>query len=199
MSEKKDIFDLFREESEQLTETPSTEAWQRLETRLAVKRKQKRKRRPLQLQLTIVSAIVGLLLVIGVVAWVAAKQHQDILRGQKQFKELYFLEGKWWALNGKVTDEWAWARRDSLLLTGSKSLILEDTLLTQTPVLLKNQGEINIFIFKNKIYKLREINNDTYSFFAKDGEEIRIRRQSFDRFTISFGEGVIFTFKRKQT
>ena len=94
MENEKDIFDLLREESENLSETPPTEAWQRLEKRLSKTRKVKRKRRPMQLQLVAISIAVILILLVGVVSWYVTKQHEDILRGQREFADLRFLNGQ---------------------------------------------------------------------------------------------------------
>jgi hypothetical protein len=198
MSEPKDIFDQFREESDRLTETPSGDTWQRLEKRLATRRAVRRERRPVQMQLAVVSAIVGLLCIIGIVSWLATRQHQAILRGQEQFRQLSFLEGKWFAADDKAMDEMTWVLEDSFSFKGLKTLYYDDSLLTQTAVHIKNQGEENHFIFKNKTYTLEDVRNDTYTFRAKDKEVVRLRKQAHDRLTLSYGEGFIFIFKKKQ-
>jgi hypothetical protein len=196
LDNEKDIFDLFRESSEDFTEQPPVEAWTRLEKRLVTVRKRKRPvRKPLQLQLPAIALAILLLLLIAV-SWFFTHQHQEILRGRKEFAQLYFLQGDWLASDKKTEDRLIWAFKDSLTLVGEKSLYFADNLLSKTPILIKNQGQNNVLIFNNKTYKLKEIVNETFIFKAKDEEEVRLRKADDNRFTISFGEGMIFVFKR---
>ena len=80
MENEKDIFDLLREESENLSEAPPSDAWQRLEKKLTKTRKIKRKRRPMELQLIgvvvaafFVELLKGALLIVVVSALLPAR------------------------------------------------------------------------------------------------------------------------------
>lgn len=198
MENEKDIFDLFRQESENWAETPPQEAWQRLEKRLVASPKRKqRPRRPLQLQLIGVIIAVLLLVVIGVGSWFVTFQHQEILRGQQAFRTLLFLKGSWAATDKKTVDILEWDMADSLHLTGEKSVYFDNIKLSKLPIILKNVGKDNILIFNNVSYFLKEVKNDSYFFESKKQEAIHLRKATTnDRFSISFGEGHIFVYKR---
>lgn len=197
MENEKDIFDIFREESEKLTETPPQEAWQRLEKRLVSTPKRKRKRRPMQLQLVGVIVAVLLLVVIGVVSWFVTFQHQEILRGQRLYAGLRFLKGTWVTTDKKTLDKIEWNMPDSLSLIGEKSIYFEKIRLSKLPITLKNMGKNNVLLFNNTQYFLKEVKNETYFFESKADDKIRIRKSANeDRFTISFGEGNVFVYRR---
>jgi hypothetical protein len=196
LDNEKDIFDLFRESSEDFTEQPPVEAWTRLEKRLVTVRKRKRPlRKSLQLQLPAIALAILLLLLVAV-SWFFTHQHQEILRGRKEFSQFHFLQGSWVASEKKTMDKLTWAFKDSFTLVGEKSLYFTDDLLSKMPVVIKNLGQNNVLIFNNKTYKLKEIVRETFIFKSKDKEEVRLRRADDDRFTLSFGEGMIFVFKR---
>jgi hypothetical protein len=196
LDNEKDIFDLFRESSEDFTEQPPVEAWTRLEKRLVIVRKRRRPvRKSLQLQLPAIALAILLLLLVAI-SWFFTHQHQEILRGRKEFAQLHFLQGDWLASEKKAMDKLTWVFKDSLTLVGEKSLYFTDNLLSKSPILIKNQGQTNVLIFNNKTYKLKEIVNETFIFKAKDKEEVRLRKADDNRFTLSFGEGMIFVFKR---
>lgn len=197
MNNEKDIFDRFRESSEDFTEQPPVEAWTRLEKRLVTVRKRKRPvRKPLHLQLPAIVVAVILLLLISAVSWFFTHQHQEILRGRRAFTQLHFLKGEWHFSEKKTVDVMTWNFKDSLTLIGEKSLYFTDNLLSKTPISIKNQGKNNVLLFNNKTYTLKEIVNETFLFQAKSKEEVRLRKAHDDRFTLSFGEGIIFVFKR---
>ena len=174
MENEKDIFDLMREQSEQLTETPSTEAWQKLERKLKTTRRPKRTRRPVRMQLAAISVLIGLLLIIGIVGWMAARQQEQILRGREQFSELRFLDGEWIFSDGKTTDKINWVLGDSLTLVGEKLLAYDSNVLSKMAFTIKNQGRDNLFIYNNKPYALKEVINNTFIFESKKKEEIKI-------------------------
>ena len=198
MDNEKDIFDLLREQSEQLTETPSTEAWQKLERKLKTTRRPKRTRRPVRMQLAAISVLIGLLLIIGIVGWMAARQQEQILRGREQFSELRFLDGEWIFSDGKTTDKINWVLGDSLTLVGEKLLAYDSNVLSKMAFTIKNQGRDNLFIYNNKPYALKEVINNTFIFESKKKEEIKIRKSSGNRFTVSFGKGIVFVFRRDE-
>lgn len=198
MNNEKDIFDRFRESSEDFTEQPPAEAWTRLEKRLVTVRKRKRPvRRPLHLQIPAIAGAVILLLLISALSWFFTHQHQEILRGRKEFEQLHFLKGQWVFSEKKTLDVMTWDFKDSLTLVGEKSLYFTDNLLSKTPISIKNQGKNSILTFNNKTYTLKEIVNNTFIFLSKNNEEVRLRKANDDRFTLSFGEGIIFVFKRE--
>ncbi len=196
MENEKDIFDLLREESEKLTETPPTEAWQRLEKRLKTTPKRKRKRRPMELQLIGVIIAVLLLSVIGVVSWYITFQHQEILRGQRTFAGLRFLKGNWTLSDKKTLNTIEWEMKDSFNLTGEKSVFFDKIRLSKMPIQIKNLGKDNVLIFNNTTHYLKEVKNDAYFFESKTKETVHLRKASNDRFTISFGEGIVFVYKK---
>lgn len=198
MDNEKDIFDLLREQSEQLTETPSTEAWQKLERKLKTTRRPKRTRRPVRMQLAAISVLIGLLLIIGIVGWMAARQQEQILRGREQFSQLRFLDGEWIFSDGKTTDKINWVLGDSLTLVGEKLLAYDSNVLSKMAFTIKNQGRDNLFIYNNKPYALKEVINNTFIFESKKKEEIKIRKSSGNRFTVSFGKGIVFVFRRDE-
>ena len=198
MENEKDIFDLLREESENLSEAPPSEAWQRLEKKLTKTRKVKRKRRPMELQLIGVVVAVLLLIVIGVVSWFVTFQHQEVLKGQQEFAGMRFLRGEWSLFDNKMTDVMVWQLTDSLTLEGEKSLFFGDKLISKASISIKNKGKSNVLVFENKPYFLKSTTNDNFLFSSEKNQEVRLRKATNNRFTISFGEGIIFVFNRKQ-
>jgi hypothetical protein len=198
LENEKDIFDLMREQSEQFTETPSTEAWTKLERKLKTARRPKRTRQPVRLQLAAVSVLIGLLLIMGIVGWMAARQQEQILRGRDQFSQLRFLNGEWVFSDGKTTDKINWVLGDSLTLVGEKVLAYDENVLSKMAFTIKNQGRDNLFVYNNKPYALKEVINNTFIFESKKKEEIKIRKSSDNRFTVSFGKGIIFVFRRDE-
>jgi hypothetical protein len=198
LENEKDIFDLLREESEKLTETPPTEVWQRLEKRLKTTPKRKRKRHPMELQLIGVIIAVLLLSVIGVVSWYITFQHQEILRGQQTFAGLRFLKGNWSLSDKKTLNTIEWEMKDSFILTGEKSVYFDKIRLSKMPIQIKNVGKDNVLIFNNTTHYLKEVKNDAYFFESKTKETVHLRKASNDRFTISFGEGIVFVYKKER-
>ena len=198
MENEKDIFDLLREESENLSEAPPSDAWQRLEKKLTKTRKIKRKRRPMELQLIGVVVAVLLLIVVGVVSWFVTFQHQEVLRGRQEFTGLRFLEGEWSLSDNKMKDVLVWLLPDSLTLEGEKSLFFSDKMISKAPISIRNKGKSNILVFENKTYFLKNTTNNNFIFVSEKNQEVRLRKANNNRFTISFGEGIIFVFNRKQ-
>lgn len=197
MEDKKDIFDILREESDNLTEVPPSDVWQRLETRLAKNRKVKRMRRPMELHIIGIVIAVLLLISMGAISWFVTFQHQERLRGQRNFAELRFLNGEWSMSDKRILDVIVWDLNDSMSLMGEKSLYFNEKLISKTPVTIKNKGKENILTFENQPYYLKQITNNTFIFISSKGQEVRLRKAEKDRFTISFGEGIIFVFNRK--
>ena len=113
--EEKDLFDMFREGSESLTEQPTNDSWKRLERRLASSKATK-KRKPLPLQLMVVVAIVALLITAGIVNWVVIKDREAHLKNKDTFFGLQFLVGKWSASEGNVVDELTFSTQNTLNL-----------------------------------------------------------------------------------
>ena len=209
--EEKDLFDLFREGSESLTEQPTTDSWKRLESRLTSARETKKKRRPIPLQLMVVGATVALLLTAGVVNWVVAREHEVRLKSQKQFESLQFLVGKWSASEGKVIDELVFdvqelSKTDKILndmksrlpsgLRGVKTVKFKDLPIQTDTFLLENKGKYLAFTTKNQVYPLKNVGNSAFLFVAADGSIVRLRQSSETRFTLSFGEGQTFLYRK---
>lgn len=197
MENEKDIFDLLREESENLSETPSQEAWKKLEKRLFKTRKSKRPRRPMLLHLGIISLAVILILLLSIVGWFVTKQHQDIVKSRKEFAQLQFLDGRWVCIDLKTLDIMDWHMKDSLWMVADKSIYFQNDLLSKTSIAIKNSGKENIFVYNNQNYFLKYTENNIFVFESKKGEEIRLRKAGDDRYTLSFGEGMIFLFKKE--
>jgi hypothetical protein len=198
--EEKDLFDMFREGSESLTEQPATDSWKRLERRLASSRETKKKRRTVPLQLMVVVATVALLLTAGIVNWLVAREHQVRLRNQKEFESLHFLVGKWSASEGNIVDELTFDTQNTLkttaILRGIKNVRFKDLPVQSDTFLLENTGKQIVFTTKNQTYELKNINNAAYLFVAKDGAVMRLRQGDEGRFTLSFGEGQIFLYRK---
>ncbi len=223
--EEKDLFDMFREGSENLTEQPATESWKRLERRLTSAR-ETQKRRPMSLQLMVVVATVALLMTAAVVNWVAARDHQMRLKNQNAFDNLQFLIGKWSASEGNVIDELVFEPQpqnsksetqnpklnpqnpesdpqnskldpqNPKILRGTKTLQFKDLPIQTDTFLVENQGKKTIFKLKNQVYELKNVGNSAFLFVATDGSVIRLRQGETGRFTLSFGEGQIFLYKK---
>jgi hypothetical protein len=196
LDNEKDIFDLLRESSDNLTEQPSAEAWTRLERKLKTTRKTKRKRRPMLLQITVVTGIILLLFTVAMASWYITHQHQQILRGKQRFAAMQFMMGEWTFSDKKATDVMTWELKDSATIVGEKFLYLDDLLISRFPVLIRNQGKDNVLVFNNKFYTLSDMRYETFIFKAKDNEEVKIRKIADDRYTLSFGEGIVFVFKK---
>ena len=213
--EEKDLFDIFREGSENLTEQPATESWKRLERRLTSAR-ETQKRRPMPLQLMVVVATVALLLTVAVVNWVVTRDHQMRLKNQQAFDGLQFLVGKWSASEGKVIDELVFEPQiqnatqnskpetqnpkldpqNAKILRGIKTLQFKDLPIQTDTFLIENQGRKTVFKVKNQVYELKNVGNSAFLFVATDGSVIRLRQGETGRFTLSFGEGQIFLYKK---
>ncbi len=194
--EEKDLFDLFREESENLIEQPQAETWQRLEKRLVTSRKRRQKRKPVPTHWLVVAATILLIIIAGVVSWVAAREHEALLRGQNQFAALGFLKGKWSNSEGKVEDSLVFEAPDSTILRGVKTLKYKDILVGNDTFLISQKGKYTVFTYKNQPYILNYTDYQTFTFLAPDGSTIRLRRNIEGRFTLSFDEGVIFVYKK---
>ncbi len=190
---------MFREGSESLTEQPTRDTWQRLERRLASSKATK-KRKPLPLQLMVVVATVALLITAGIVNWVVARDHQTRLKNQKDFDSLQFLVGKWSASEGNVQDELVFeadnSTKNAKILRGLKTLTFKDLPVQRDTFLLENKGKQTIFTVKNQAYQLKNVNNAAFLFIAADGSVMRLRKADEARFTLSFGEGQIFLYKK---
>lgn len=193
--EEKDLFDLFREESENLEEQPKAETWQRLEKRLVSSRK-RRQRKPVPTHWIVVAATILLIGIGGVVSWVVAREHEAIRRGQKQFAALQFLQGKWVASEGKIDDLMVFEAKDSTILRGVKTLNFKGDLVKNDTLFIQNKGKQIIFSYKNQRYALKETKGETFSFFSTDGSSVRLRKSMDGRFTLSFDEGVVFIYKK---
>ena len=152
----------------------------------------------MELQLIGVVVAVLLLIVVGVVSWFVTFQHQEVLRGRQEFAGLRFLEGEWSLSDNKMRDVMAWQLLDSLTLEGEKSLFFSDKIISKAPISIRNKGKSNILVFENKTYFLKNTSNDNFIFVSEKNQEVRLRKANNNRFTISFGEGIIFVFNRKQ-
>jgi hypothetical protein len=152
----------------------------------------------MELQLIGVVVAVLLLIVVGIVSWFVTFQHQEVLRGRQEFAGLRFLKGEWELSDNKMTDVMVWQLSDSLKLEGEKSLFFSDKLISKTPILIQNKGKNNILVFENKTYFLKSNNNNSFIFVSEKNQEVRLRQAHDNRFTISFGEGIIFVFNKKQ-
>ena len=209
--EEKDLFDMFREGSENLTEQPATESWKRLERRLTSAR-ETQKRRPMPLQLMVVVATVALLMTAAAVNWVVARDHQMRLKNQNAFDSLQFLIGKWSASEGNVIDKLVFEPitqnsksetqnptldpQNAKILRGVKTLQFKDLPIHADTFLIENQGKKTVFKVKNQVYELKNVGNSAFLFVATDGSVIRLRQAEAGRFTLSFGEGQIFLYKK---
>ena len=80
MSNKKDMFDLFRESEQQLTERPSSKAWQRLEARLDENKKKQneQKKSVLYRRLLAVAAVAILLVTAGLAVLLQQKSNPNL-------------------------------------------------------------------------------------------------------------------------
>ncbi len=194
--EEKDLFDMFREESENLVEQPQAETWQRLEKRLVSSRKRRQKREPVPTHWRVVAVTILLIAIGGVVSWVVTQEHEAILRGQKQFAALQFLQGKWVSSEGKIDDLMVFEAQNATILRGVKTLNFKGDLVKNDTLLIQNQGKQIIFSYKNQRYALKETDGVTFSFFSTDGSIVRLRKSIEGRFTLSFGEGEVFVYKK---
>lgn len=193
--EEKDLFDMFREESENLVEQPQAETWQRLEKRLATSQKRRYKRKAVPTQWVVVAATIVLIAVVGAASWFVTREHEAILRGRKQFAELQFLKGHWSASEGKIGNDLVFELSDSTILRGVKTLKFKDILIENDSFLIKNKGKNTIFIHKKQEYTLKSSDNQMFIFIASDGSIVHLRKSEGKRFTISFDEGQIFVYK----
>ncbi len=204
--EEKDLFDMFREGSESLTEQPTNDSWKRLERRLASSKATK-KRKPLPLQLMVVVAIVALLITAGIVNWVVIKDREAHLKNKDTFFGLQFLVGKWSASEGNVVDELTFSTQNTLnlpqnvsknapILRGIKTVLFKDLPIQSDTFLLENKGKYTTFTARNQVYSLKNNSNSAYLFVASDGSVVRLRQGGEGRFTLSFGEGQIFLYRK---
>ena len=196
--EERDLFDMFRESSEHIAEQPTRDSWHRLERRLtaAAHERKRLKRRPMPLQLMAVAATVALLAIIGVVSWVVSRTHESRLKREKAFTSLQFLVGEWSDSEGKMSDKLIFEIPDSGLLRGVKTLEFAGIPGKTDTFLLKNTPKQTVFIYQNQTYMLQKTDSLDFLFMAQDSSTIHLRHSSDTRFTLSFGEGRIFTYKK---
>ena len=194
--EEKDLFDMFREESENLVEQPQAETWQRLEKRLVSSRKRRQKRTPVPTHWLVVAATILLIVIVGVVSWVVTREHEAILKGQKQFAALQFLQGRWSASEGKIEDELIFEAKDSTILRGVKILKFKEVLVKNDTFLIERNGKHIVFLHKNQNYILKDNNNQTFTFTTTNKATVRLRKSTEERFTLSFDEGGVFVYKK---
>jgi hypothetical protein len=194
--EEKDLFDMFREESENLTEQPRAETWQRLDARLATSRKRRyTTRKPVATQWLVVAVMVVLIAIVGLASWVVAREHEAVLKAQKEFAGLQFLQGHWSASEGKIGDELVFEQKTPFILRGLKTVTYKDALIENDSFVIENKGKETYFIHKNQKYTLKTVVNQAFTFIAKDGSKIHLRQSSDSRFTLSFDKGKIFVYK----
>ena len=194
--EEKDLFDLFREESENLVEQPQAETWQRLEKRLVSSRKRRQKREPVPTHWLVVAATILLIAIGGVVSWVVAREHEAMLRNQKHFAALQFLAGSWVASEGKIADSLVFDATDSTILRGIKTLNYKGDLLKNDTLLIQKKGKYIGLMYENQAYTLKNADPDTFIFSANNGSVVRLRKTMAGRFTLSFDEGMVFIYKK---
>lgn len=92
---KKDIFDLFREKSDELEQKPSAQAWARIESKMAAKRPsmvRPTRVRKLPQPLGIAAALALLLGLSVVFMWLSEQNHQGVLAHQQLPLELEELQ-----------------------------------------------------------------------------------------------------------
>ncbi|MBL7816134.1 MAG: hypothetical protein JNL70_14040 [Saprospiraceae bacterium] len=194
--EEKDLFDLFREESENLVEQPKAETWQRLEKRLASSRTRRQRRKPVPTQWLVVAVLVALFAIMGVGSWFVTRDHELLLRGQKQFADLQFLIGSWSASEGGVGDELVFEPKNKNILRGVKTVKFKDVLVKRDTFVIENKGKNNAFLYQNQSYILKNTSENVFTFQATDGSVIRLRQSLDNRFTVSFGAGAVFLYRR---
>jgi hypothetical protein len=140
------------------------------------------------------------LITAGVVNWVVAREHEARLKTQKQFESLEFLVGKWSASEGKVVDELVFnmqeLTKNTKILRGVKTVKFKDLPVQTDTFSLENKGKYLAFSTKNQVYPLKNVGNSAFLFVASDGSVVRLRQSSDTRFTLSFGEGQIFLYRK---
>ena len=192
--EEKDLFDLFREKSENLTEQPTAATWQRLERRLASARG--RKRRSVPLQLIVAATAVALFACIGIVSWVVTREHAAVLKNKKQFSELTFLVGKWSASEKNVGDVLVFEQKDSAILRGLKTVEFKNATTQRDTFEIQQWKKQIVLHFQKQEFDLKTVDNQLFTFMSADGSTVRLRRSAKDRFTLSFGDGRVFVYKK---
>jgi hypothetical protein len=178
LENEKDIFDQFRESSEDITEQPSAQLWQKLERRLETKKK--KSRRPLTIQTSVIISIIALLLTMAITAYIALKQQEAKLNTETQFKNLKKLSGNWKTLTPTgvnkdeyTKDEMIWGTVDSNTLIGDchqtkqgKFIKFTSWLITKTDTKiycsLNQTGKPN-----NEIFELKTQNTPQITFTNK--------------------------------
>ena len=193
--EEKDLFDMFREESENLVEQPQAETWQRLEKRLVSSRKRRQHRSPVPTHWRGVAVAILLLAIVGVVSWVVTREHEARLKGQKQFTALQFLQGKWVASEGKIDDSLVFEVPDSTILRGVKTLKFKGDLIKNDTFLIQLKGKHIVFVYENQHFVLKNDDEQTFT-FVYNNSIVRLRSSMAGRFTLSFDEGVVFVYKK---
>jgi hypothetical protein len=192
--EEKDLFDLFREGSENLSEQPSQETWQRLETRLA-RRRTVAKPRPLLLQLNVVVTVVLLLLGIAAVGLVVAREQEAANRATRQFQDLQFLVGRWSASEGKIGDELQFEvvenSKNTKILRGVKTLFFNGSPVAKDTILFQKTGKNLTLKAFGANSRLTKQDKDTYFF-----EDVHLQKLADDRFSVSVGAGQVFLYRR---
>ena len=193
--EEKDLFDMFREESENLVEQPQAETWQRLEKRLVSSRKRRQLRAPVPTHWRAVAVAILLIAIVGIVSWVVTREHEARLKGQKQFASLQFLQGKWVASEGKIDDSLVFDATDSTILRGVKTLKFKGDLIKKDTFLIQQKGKHIFFVYENQYFILKNDDEQTFT-FTSNNSSVRLRKSIAGRFTLSFDEGVVFVYKK---
>jgi hypothetical protein len=195
---EKDIFDQFREQSEDFEQQPSIETWQKLEKRLTESRKRRPKRLALPTHWLVATITLVLLLGVGSVAWLVTREHEARLRGEQLFAELSFLQGRWSASEAQVMDELIFEKKTARILRGGKILKFKDTEIQIDSLIFQNIGKRNLLVFQNQTFEFKTLENQTFIFQTPNGAVAKLRRSEAERFTLSFEPGQVFVYRKME-
>lgn len=201
-------------------ETPTVEAWKRLEKKLVVERKRRGKNSLLSPP-AYVTTIILLLLCCVTAAWFIIHDKEIREKATREFAELKNLEGVWECRDGKTIDVIHWHLINDSCLQATKFIFFdnEKNNLAEEKFSITHAEENNFLFFeknnfisennffqKNIFEKNFEKNNsgnkneNTFSkkfiFKSKDKKEIEILMDSTNKnFSLKVDAGVLFLYR----
>lgn len=206
MNEDKNTFDLWeqmRETSETLQETPSLEVWERLDARLEpVRRERPPRRKPFFISNVLISAIVFILLTICVAIWLVTRQHAALLRGERQFTELQFLNGQWTTAKDQKAYsmfECRVAPNTQDTLRAFKTAYFQDSPISWLQMEFQHRKEHVYLIFDKQVFDLKTKTNENKFVFKnknKPYNSIELEQLNNQQFLLHFVGGAKFYFSK---
>ncbi len=193
-------------------ETPTVEAWKRLEKKLVVERKRRGKNSLLSPP-AYVTTIILLLLCCVTAAWFIIHDKEIREKATREFAELKNLEGVWECRDGKTIDVIHWHLINDSCLQATKFIFFdnEKNNLAEEKFSITHAEENNFLFFeknnfisennfeKNNVEKINEKSDgENFIFISSDKKNIVIRIDNdLKKFSLRVDNDLVFLFRKK--